>query len=316
MEELKDLNPNASEVTNFFVDLRQALDVEKYIHGANNPYWKAVDITRCYIRAVQAPREYAVPHKSTELIGPAPHVTHDQVIELLATTTVNTLREISQLSLDHTLNEFRNLGVFAMPGSVDQIFERLGSRLDVESGNEAIRDLCRYLLVCMNEGRRKEGMRIDKVANFLETVTSGLFTDASRRNGDLTNSTRGGVLAKGSAQILAGFDRHPEKNVIGGGEVLSSAQNPADEPGGDVSMGDAALESTQIPADEPAGDVTMVDEARGAAQASGSDGTLSSDRMLKLDQSHRALIQWLREIKGKNPATYVDILKVVDGEEP
>jgi hypothetical protein len=154
-----------SEVMSFFTELRQALDVEKLIHGPDARCWNHVDTWKSWNRSKQTPRKHLRDTQSTESFGDEQHVSHEQVVELLATTTYTILREITNLSKDHLLEEFEKLGPIAMPGNTEQIFDRVGNRLDRDSGDKAIRDGLRLMLVSINRGRTEEGRRISKAAD-------------------------------------------------------------------------------------------------------------------------------------------------------
>ena len=178
-----------SEMMSFFTELRQALDVEKPVDGSDTRYWDQVDTWKSWSRSKQMPRERLRDAQSTESIGDEGHVSHEQVVKLLATTACTTLREIANLSKDRRLNEFEKLGPIAIPGNMKQIFDRVGNRLDRDEGIGAIRDELRLMHFSINRGRVEEGRRISTVADVIEKVTLSLEKDASRQYDEATTNT-------------------------------------------------------------------------------------------------------------------------------
>jgi hypothetical protein len=69
-------------------------------------------------------REHSRDIRWTQSTDEKGHVSHEQVIQLLATTTYTTLQEILNLSKDHILEESEKLGLITMPGNIEQAFSQ------------------------------------------------------------------------------------------------------------------------------------------------------------------------------------------------
>lgn len=67
-------------------------------------------------------REHSRDTRWTQSTDEKGYVLHERVIQLLATTTYTTLREIPNLSKDHILKESEKLGLITMPGNIEQAF--------------------------------------------------------------------------------------------------------------------------------------------------------------------------------------------------